>query len=78
MYVVQITELAGYTSRVAEMFEVFLDMKKNKYIRSMVSSKPHKHQLKKVDGPLEIQGTVPRIMDNYSLIHGIYYIKFII
>lgn len=32
----QVTELAGYTSRVAQMFEVFSDMQKGNYVRSRV------------------------------------------
>lgn len=58
----EVTELAGYTARVHNMFVVFEDVQKGIYKRSSVSattttekkSKPEMH----IDGPLEIQGEV--------------------
>ena len=40
------------------MFEVFEDMKKGKYVRNTVvtNTKPSKHQLQKIEGPLEMNG----------------------
>lgn len=57
----QVTELAGYTARVHNMFVVFEDVQKGIYKRSSVSattttekkSKPEMH----IDGPLEIKGS---------------------
>ncbi|XP_013398007.2 ATP-binding cassette sub-family D member 2-like [Lingula anatina] len=55
----EITELAGYTSRVSEMFEVFEDVRKGKYKRNMVTSnKAAKGAQKKIQGPLQIKGEV--------------------
>lgn len=56
----QVTELAGYTARVHNMFVVFEDVQKGIYKRSSLSttagttlkSKPEMH----IDGPLEIKG----------------------
>uniref|UniRef100_A0A8C9Y1M8 ATP binding cassette subfamily D member 2 n=1 Tax=Sander lucioperca TaxID=283035 RepID=A0A8C9Y1M8_SANLU len=56
----EITELAGYTARVHNMFVVFEDVQKGVYKRSSLSattgaekkSKPEMH----IDGPLEIKG----------------------
>ncbi len=56
----QVTELAGYTARVHNMFVVFEDVQKGVYKRSSLSattgaekkSKPEMH----IDGPLEIKG----------------------
>lgn len=56
----QVTELAGYTARVHNMFVVFEDVQKGVYKRSCLSatagaekkSKPEMH----IDGPLEIKG----------------------
>uniref|UniRef100_A0A669D3M2 ATP binding cassette subfamily D member 2 n=1 Tax=Oreochromis niloticus TaxID=8128 RepID=A0A669D3M2_ORENI len=58
----EVTELAGYTARVHNMFVVFEDVQKGIYKRSSVSattttekkSKPEMH----IDGPLEIKGEV--------------------
>ncbi|KAL6116968.1 abcd2 [Pungitius sinensis] len=58
----EVTELAGYTARVHNMFVVFEDVQKGVYKRSCVStttgtekkSKPEMH----IDGPLEIKGEV--------------------
>lgn len=56
----QVTELAGYTARVHNMFVVFQDVQKGVYKRSSLTaatgtekkSKPEMH----IDGPLEIKG----------------------
>lgn len=56
----QVTELAGYTARVHNMFVVFEDVQKGIYKRSCLSStagavkksKPGMH----IDGPLDIKG----------------------
>ncbi|KAF7669224.1 hypothetical protein LDENG_00223330 [Lucifuga dentata] len=58
----EITELAGYTARVHNMFMVFEDVQRGVYKRSSLSattgaekkSKPEMH----IDGPLEIRGEV--------------------
>ncbi|CAH1782781.1 unnamed protein product [Owenia fusiformis] len=55
----EVTELAGYTSRVSEMFEVFDDMKNGVYKRNYVQAiKGTKAAHAKVDGPLSILGEV--------------------
>ncbi|XP_033968356.1 ATP-binding cassette sub-family D member 2 [Pseudochaenichthys georgianus] len=58
----EVTELAGYTARVHNMFEVFEDVQRGVYKRSSLSSttgdekksRPGMH----IDGPLEIKGEV--------------------
>ncbi|XP_031721626.1 ATP-binding cassette, sub-family D (ALD), member 2 [Anarrhichthys ocellatus] len=58
----EVTELAGYTARVHNMFVVFEDVQRGVYKRSSLStetgsekkSKPEMH----IDGPLEIKGHV--------------------
>ncbi|XP_034529950.1 ATP-binding cassette sub-family D member 2-like [Notolabrus celidotus] len=58
----EVTELAGYTARVHNMFVVFEDVQRGVYKRSSLSattgaekkSKPEMH----IDGPLEIKGDV--------------------
>ncbi|XP_034090219.1 ATP-binding cassette sub-family D member 2-like [Gymnodraco acuticeps] len=58
----EVTELAGYTARVHNMFEVFEDVQRGVYKRSSLSSttgdekksRPEMH----IDGPLEIKGEV--------------------
>ncbi|KAL0187182.1 hypothetical protein M9458_018852, partial [Cirrhinus mrigala] len=56
-----VTELAGYTARVYEMFEVFEDVRVGVYRRSATEVKPEetgaarkiKHGMR-VEGPLQI------------------------
>lgn len=53
----QITELAGYTSRVSEMIEVFEDVGSGKYQRNTVTkANVGKVALDRVSGPLDIKG----------------------
>ncbi|XP_053572569.1 ATP-binding cassette sub-family D member 2 [Bombina bombina] len=59
----EVTELAGYTARVHNMFSVFNEVKKGIYKRSYIQeSKNHKKKEEKtelhIDGPLEIKGKV--------------------
>lgn len=55
----EITELAGYTSRVSEMFETFNDIRQGKYKRTIVTKqKKGKSNLEKISGPLQIKGEV--------------------
>lgn len=64
----QITELAGYTARVHNMFVVFEDVQKGVYKRSSLSdaagtekkTRPEMH----IDGPLEIKGTLSCVCTN--------------
>uniref|UniRef100_A0A671KU21 ATP-binding cassette sub-family D member 1-like n=1 Tax=Sinocyclocheilus anshuiensis TaxID=1608454 RepID=A0A671KU21_9TELE len=61
----EVTELAGYTARVYEMFEVFEDVRVGVYRRSASEVKPEetgaagkiKHGMR-VEGPLQIRGEV--------------------
>ncbi|RXN10312.1 ATP-binding cassette sub-family D member 1-like protein [Labeo rohita] len=61
----EVTELAGYTARVYEMFEVFEDVRDGVYRRSATEVKPEetgttrkiKHGMR-VEGPLQIGGKV--------------------
>ena len=54
----KITELAGYTHRVSQMFDVFRDMKLGHYERGIVNSKPVKHK-QKIEGSLDtLRGAV--------------------
>ncbi|XP_073508271.1 ATP-binding cassette sub-family D member 2 [Phyllobates terribilis] len=56
----EVTELAGYTARVYNMFSVFNEVKKGIYKRSSIQET--QNQIKKtglhIDGPLEIKGKV--------------------
>lgn len=55
----QITELAGYTSRVYNMFRVFEDVRLGKYVRNIVTQEApaaNKKQLEKLEGPLTAGG----------------------
>lgn len=53
---VQITELAGYTSRVSEMFEVFEDMRNGRYKRNTVTPSKSKVMHDRIEGPLVQKG----------------------
>ncbi|KAK3101577.1 hypothetical protein FSP39_004587 [Pinctada imbricata] len=57
----EITELAGYTSRVSQMLEVFKDIKEGKYERAMVSkvrAESMQKQKQKMTSSLSIKGEV--------------------
>ena len=68
----QITELAGYTARVAEMFEVFEDMKKGKYVRNTVITNTKRNKLQRIEGPLEMNG---RFVLNESHSESVMYLR---
>jgi ABC-type uncharacterized transport system fused permease/ATPase subunit len=55
----EITELAGYTSRVSQMFEVFEDVRYGRYHRETVTKqKTHKVTHERISGPLVQKGVV--------------------
>ncbi|XP_075455875.1 ATP-binding cassette sub-family D member 2 isoform X2 [Ascaphus truei] len=59
----EVTELAGYTARVYNMFLVFNEVKRGIYKRSIIQeTKNHNKNIEKtelhIDGPLEIRGKV--------------------
>ncbi|XP_045166777.2 ATP-binding cassette sub-family D member 1-like [Mercenaria mercenaria] len=57
----EITELAGYTSRVYDMFTVFEDVKQGKYKRTLVVKDGQKKTgvlLEKIEGPVKAHGEV--------------------
>ncbi|KAM5172791.1 ATP-binding cassette sub-family D member 2 [Mantella aurantiaca] len=57
----EVTELAGYTARVYNMFSVFNEVKKGIYKRSVIQETQIKNQEKTglhIEGPLEIKGKV--------------------
>lgn len=64
----EITELAGYTSRVHEMFVVFDDVQRGKYERNLVVKDGHqetgKLALEKREGPLVARGVVVETVNN--------------
>lgn len=55
-FVFKITELAGYTSRVSEMFEVFEDVKNGNYKRNTVTKAKSKVAHERIEGPLLQKG----------------------
>ncbi|KAK7101616.1 ATP-binding cassette sub-family D member 1-like [Littorina saxatilis] len=54
----EVTELAGYTSRVSELFEVFEDMKNGRYQRNTVTHSKSKVAHDRINGPLTQKGQV--------------------
>ncbi|KAL8566152.1 hypothetical protein ACOMHN_041307 [Nucella lapillus] len=54
----EVTELAGYTSRVSEMFDVFADVQNGVYKRNMVTKSKSKVLHGRIAGPLVQKGEV--------------------
>lgn len=54
----EITELAGYTSRVSEMFDVFADVQSGLYKRNTVTKSKTKVAHDRIEGPLVQKGEV--------------------
>lgn len=54
----EVTELAGYTSRVSEMFEVFEDVQNGRYKRNTVTKSKSKVAHERIEGPLIQKGEV--------------------
>lgn len=54
----EVTELAGYTSRVSEMFEVFEDVQNGRYKRNTVTKSKPKVMHDRIAGPLVQKGEV--------------------
>ncbi|XP_074645086.1 ATP-binding cassette sub-family D member 2-like [Tubulanus polymorphus] len=53
-----VTELAGYTSRVADLFNVFEDVKEGKYVRSTVTNGKNNTSQDKIESSLVMRGKV--------------------
>lgn len=54
----EITELAGYTSRVSEMLKVFEDVQNGRYERNMVTKSKSKISHERITGPLVQKGEI--------------------
>ncbi|XP_078678203.1 ATP-binding cassette sub-family D member 1-like [Branchiostoma floridae x Branchiostoma belcheri] len=70
----EITELAGYTTRVSEMFDVFEDMREGRYQRTTVAATEGEGKrqlavkgLQRIEGPLRIEGVVIETRDSIIL-----------
>uniref|UniRef100_A0A8D8T107 ATP-binding cassette sub-family D member 2 n=1 Tax=Cacopsylla melanoneura TaxID=428564 RepID=A0A8D8T107_9HEMI len=68
----EVVELAGYTSRVSEMLDVFSEVGEGQYKRTIVTSMKHKEaHLHICDGQIQVKGEVRNSLDGSFSLHNV-------